>query len=182
MTVGIIPMIIMFYYYVKLIILSRYAFKSSIPIEVEMSKREGRVGVTVIPVCLTRRRPSSDSDSEEEYQEVLDPRYPRSESDILELKARMKRVRRSKRAAILVGLIIAGYVVSVVPSSIVYILYTFFKEDISVHKTPYFYLYPWMTFFNSAYNPFIYFFLTKELRTAVCRWFRKKFGYAADEV
>ena len=131
------------------------------------------MAMTAMPIsCMTRRRTSSSSDSEE-YQEISDPRNSRTESEILEIRARKKRVRRSKRAAILVGFIIGGHFVFTMPPCIVYILYTFWRE-VGVQNTSFFYLYPWMTFFNSAYNPCIYFLLTKELRTTFWSWIRKQ--------
>ena len=182
MVIGLIPMGMMIYYYVKLIILSRYSFKSNQPIEVYLPRRHHgqdncipMTSMRPMITCFLRRQNSSSSDSEE-YDEMNEERSSRTEAEIMEIRARNKRCRRSKRAAVLVGFIVGGHFLLVLPTSTVYLCYTFWPE-LKIHQTSFFYLYPWCTFFNSAYNPWIYFLLTKELRHSVGQWFRRKFHW-----
>ena len=129
--------------------------------------------------CFLRRPNSSSSDSEE-YEEIDEETSSRTEAEIIEIRARNKRCRRSKRAAALLGFIIGGHFLLVVPTSAVYLCYTFWPE-LKIHQTSFFYFYPWSNCFNSAFNPFIYFFLTKELRYSVGQWFRRKFRWCHNQ-
>lgn len=175
LVVGFGPMMLMIYYYVKLLFLSRYNFKSNIPVQIPRTSSQDRQQNQCIPMssrgrsCFARRPQSTSSDSEAVEDSEL-----RSESEIMEIKARKKRCRRSKRAAILIGLIIVGHTTFVLPTTTLYLLYTFVPK-LMIQDKAVFSLYPWMMFFNSAFNPCIYFFTTKELRQSLGLWFRKKF-------
>jgi hypothetical protein len=135
------------------------------------------IPLSVRPIsCLFGRTNSTSSDSEENEECTEgDPRSSRSESEIIEIKARKKRCRRSKRAAVLIGFITVGNITFVLPTIFLYVTYTFFPQ-VRIQEHWVFYLYPWMILYNSAYNPWIYFFVTKELRQSTGLWFRKKFA------
>ena len=183
-TIGLIPMVMMIYYYVKLILLSRYSFKSNEPVQVYLPRRrqeqDNCLPMRPMMTCFLRRPNSSSSSDSEEYDEIDEETSSRTEAEIIEIRARNKRCRRSKRAAALLGFIIGGHFLLVIPTSAVYLCYTFWPE-LKIHETSFFYLYPWSNCFNSAFNPFIYFFLTKELRHSVGQWFRRKFRWCHNQ-
>jgi len=184
MIICFVPIFFTFYFYTKLIIISRYTFKSNQPIEVYLPRRHGQdacIPMTAMrPMVCFMRRPNSSSSDSEDYDEIEDDsRSSRTQAEMMEIRARSKRCRRSKRASILVGFIIGGHMIFVFPCTFFYFCYTYFPE-LEVHKSTFIYFYPWMTFFNSAYNPLIYFLLTKDLRHCVFQWIRRKFRFCCD--
>ena len=71
--------------------------------------------------------------------------------------------RRSRKAQRLLRLIVYAYLACVMPPFIVYLLFTF-APWLHIERTLWFHSYPWLTFLNSAINPCIFFFLSKEAR------------------
>lgn len=90
------------------------------------------------------------------------------------IRARMRK--QSRKAQQLIRLIVYAYCCCVFPPYIVYLVFTFAKWA-EIEKTPWFYAYPWVSFLNSAVNPFIYFFISKEARTKTILLLRQRFSF-----
>ena len=88
-----------------------------------------------------------------------------------ELAIRRRMQRQSAKACQLLQLIVGAYCCCVFPPFVVYLLNTF-APNLRVKETNWYYLYPWLSFANSAINPLIYFFLSKEARNRTLDWIR----------
>ena len=85
-------------------------------------------------------------------------------------------MKRATKATRLIGLILFAYAICVFPSSFVYMIFTF-APSIRVQETPFIYIYPWVTFLNSAMNPFFYFFITQDLRNRGTRIYQQYLSF-----
>lgn len=174
--IGFGPLCLWIWYYIRLIALSRYripsTFLSHQP-SCPRSQQQNCIPLRPMTACFMRQTSASSSDSEDDADDSSVPSCCRSQEQIMQFKIHSKRAKRSKRATVLLGLILVAYIACVFPPSTVWFLYTFWPQ-LEIHKTTFIYLYPWMTFFNSAINPWIYFFLTKDLRKVALEWFRSK--------
>ena len=90
------------------------------------------------------------------------------------IRNRMRK--QSRKARQLIRLIVYAYCCCVFPPFFVYLIFTFGKSY-EIDKSLWIYAYPWLTFLNSAINPFIYFFISKEARSRTIQWLRKRFSF-----
>ena len=190
MTTAYIPLTAMVVYYVKLIRLSR---RSRDAIRGKRLQKKDTI------CCIIRNRGSSGGESSQVPLEmqvvdsgVVEGSATRASSssgvaavrtavitsmaseDTAEQRGH-RTLRRSKKAARLIGLIFSAFVICVMPSTVVYCMYTF-TPNLRIQETDFIYLYPWLTFLNSALNPVIYFFITQDLRDRATRIMHQYFS------
>ena len=144
MIIGFIPFFLTFYYCFKLIRISNEYRKDS------------------LRACVNQRIGNNGKD-DSNGQESSGAFITSTESSTERTIRQEKQAKRVKRAARMLGLIMTAYTVSSYPPFIVYLIYSFWPE-VGIRDTAFFYMYPWMTFSNSAVNPWIYFSCTKDLR------------------
>lgn len=145
MSLGFIPYFFTIYYYVKLIRISNEYEKDSLKL-------------------LQSRNRIINSKDDSSGQESSGQSFIQSIESTVERTIRQeKQAKRVKRAARMLGLIMAAYSLSTYPSFCVYLIYSFLPQ-VGIENTIFFYAYPWLNFSNSAANPWIYFAFTKDLR------------------
>lgn len=184
MTTMFLPFLAMVFYYVRLILMCKRSRQA-----IRGSRREKTL-------CCRRRRSGSRSENPLEMRQVVDSGVVEgsgagassstSPANTTTTTAaananpcittsedpagahRQRTLRRSVKASRLIGLILFAYAIFVFPSTMIYVLYTFTPE-LKIEETGFIYLYPWVTFVNSAVNPVIYFFITRDLRERAYR-------------
>ena len=146
MVIGFIPFFFTFYYYIKLIRISNEYRRDSIR-----------------SLQASQKALSSGKDESSGHESSERAFISSSDSSAERTVRQEKQAKRVTRVARMLGLIMTAYTLSSYPPFIVYLIYSFWPE-VGIRDTVFFYMYPWVTFSNSAVNPWIYFCFTKELR------------------
>ena len=179
-TMGLVPLMFMFYYYFQLFKLTR-SIKSngqrSASGSAEGSWNEvgsGGQNQNMVPKSILKK-PSTTSTT------VTSSSNHKSSGTLttnVSMIVRYHPEGKQSKASVMIGFIIITYILCVTPPSIVYLLYNFCENcSAIVHTSPVIYVYPWLMLLNSAINPFIFALMTKEMRRFVTRMFvRRKRG------
>ena len=172
-TVGLVPLMFMFYFYYKLFKLTR-SIKSVNGQRTASGSAEGsgneagsggqNKNIVTHPKSILKK-PSNTSTTVTSSSNHKSSGTPATMSAVI---VRYHPEVKQSKASMMIGFIIITYCACVFPPSIVYLLYNFCENcSTVVHTSPVIYIYPWLMFLNSAINPFIFALMTKEMRRFV---------------